>query len=71
MLRVLLAASPAYSDGTKIDYAKAADYAATVLDRINGVCPGFQQQATLGIAMLLKSGKPGGWDRACRDNMER
>ncbi len=33
----LLAASPAYSDGTKIDYAKAADYAATVLDRINGV----------------------------------
>lgn len=33
----LLAASPAFSEGTNVDYAKAADDAATVLDRINGV----------------------------------
>lgn len=33
----LLAASPAYAQGTNVDYAKAADDAAKVLDRINGV----------------------------------
>ncbi len=34
---LLLAASPAYSAGTTVDYAAAADAAAVVLDRINGV----------------------------------
>lgn len=33
----LLAASPAFSSGTTTSYENAADYAATVLDRINGV----------------------------------
>jgi hypothetical protein len=33
----LLAASPAYSSGTTISWADAANYAATVLDRINGI----------------------------------
>lgn len=33
----LLAASPAFSEGTNVDYAKAADDAAKVLDRIGGV----------------------------------
>ncbi len=33
----LLAASPAFSKDSGTDYAAAADYAATVLDRINGV----------------------------------
>ncbi|MHB9055093.1 MAG: RagB/SusD family nutrient uptake outer membrane protein [Paludibacteraceae bacterium] len=33
----LLAASPAYSAGTSVTWENAADYAATVLDRINGV----------------------------------
>jgi hypothetical protein len=33
----LLAASPAYSAGTTVTWANAADYAAAVLDRINGV----------------------------------
>lgn len=33
----ILAASPAFSAGTNIDYAKAADDAAVLLDQINGV----------------------------------
>lgn len=33
----LLAASPAFADGTDVTYADAADLAAVVLDRINGV----------------------------------
>lgn len=33
----LLAASPAFSNGTEVKWKDAADYAATVLDRINGV----------------------------------
>ena len=33
----LLAASPAYSSGTTVTWQDAANYAATVLDRINGV----------------------------------
>lgn len=33
----LLAASPAYQDGTNISYEEAAQYAAQVLNRINGV----------------------------------
>lgn len=33
----LLAASPAYGDGTTVDWAEAANQAATVLNRINGV----------------------------------
>lgn len=33
----LLAASPAYSAGTNVNWETAADYAAVVLDRINGV----------------------------------
>ncbi len=33
----LLAASPAFAEGTNVDYAKAADDAAKVLDRIGGV----------------------------------
>lgn len=33
----LLAASPAFADGTEIGWADVADYAAIVLDRINGV----------------------------------
>lgn len=33
----LLAASPAYNEGTSVEWADAANYAAIVLDRINGV----------------------------------
>lgn len=33
----LLAASPAFAEGTNIDWAKAADYSAVVLDRIGGI----------------------------------
>lgn len=33
----LLAASPSYTEGTEMTWADAADYAAVVLDRINGV----------------------------------
>lgn len=50
----LLAASPAFKEGTNVDYKRAADDAASVLDLIGGV-GGLSKKVILGMLRERKS----------------